>query len=309
MKSDYSRLLIEPVLVAHFFSRLGYDYSKDSKIIPKVAQAQMLLDGFDKTYPTLNSKRYRSTEFSSDKIRWELRRRIVDELFGWEREVKDDNICLGTGGALPHNPILYDKQAFLLIGLPASGKSSIANKIADTRGAVILDSDYAKRKLPEFDTYDFGATLVHDESDALIFGDYEDDQPADAPYLLKSCVAAGANIVIPKIGHNLENIIRQARSYRDELGYQVHLTLVNLDRRKATIRAIERFKDSGRYVPLGLIFDGYSNEPILNYYILKCKHDNLFASIGEISTDVPRDQPPICFECIRNNPSNIYASV
>lgn len=309
MKSNYSRLLIDTTLVTHFFKILGYDYSKDKKIIPKVTQAQMLLDGFDKTYPTLNSRRYRSDDFSSDEVRWELRRRIVDELFGGERELEDDKICLGTGGALPHNPIQYGKQAFLLIGLPASGKSSIANKIADTYGAVILDSDYAKRKLPEFDSFDIGATMVHDEADALIFGDYEDEQPADAPYLLKSCVAAGANIVIPKIGHNLENIIRQARSYRDELGYQVHLTLVNLDRRKATIRAIERFKESGRYVPLGLIFDGYSNEPILNYYILKCKHDNLFASIGEISTDVPRDQLPICSECIRENPSNIYASV
>ena len=63
------------------------------------------------------------------------------------------------------------KQAFVLIGLPASGKSSIAVDIADKYGALLLDSDLAKRKLPEYKVYPWGASLVNAESSLIVFGD------------------------------------------------------------------------------------------------------------------------------------------
>ena len=53
--------------------------------------------------------------------------------------------------------------------LPASGKSTIANSIADLYGAYIIDSDFAKRKIPEFG-HEFGASIVHEESSIITFG-------------------------------------------------------------------------------------------------------------------------------------------
>ena len=39
------------------------------------------------------------------------------------RPDNDDDICLGKGGALPQLGVAAGKQAYILIGLPNSGKS------------------------------------------------------------------------------------------------------------------------------------------------------------------------------------------
>jgi hypothetical protein len=85
----------------------------------------------------------------------------------------DDHIKLGKGGAVPQN-LMRSKDACVLIGLPASGKSTIARRFATEYGAIILDSDFAKRKLPEFPNYPWGASIVHEESAKIIFGEEED---------------------------------------------------------------------------------------------------------------------------------------
>jgi hypothetical protein len=92
------------------------------------------------------------------------------------------------------------------------------------------------------------------------------------------------------------------RSY----GYKVHLSLVNLDRRKATIRAVERFIRTNRYVPLGMIFDDFGNDPILSYYILKSHYFDRFESFGSISTDVAIGERPIVIEYTANNPASLF---
>jgi hypothetical protein len=84
------------------------------------------------------------------------------------------------------------------------------------------------------------------------------------------------------------------------------LVLVSLDWQKSTIRAVKRFKKTGRYVPLGLIFDGYSNEPILSYYRIKNNYSHLFESIGKISTDVEEGKPPVYIESTYNSPVGIF---
>ena len=73
---------------------------------------------------------------------------------------------------LPNTALKKDKQAFYVIGLPASGKSEVAGLLSDNYGAIILDSDYAKRKFPEYQA-ECGATIVHEESSMVVFGGKE----------------------------------------------------------------------------------------------------------------------------------------
>lgn len=87
----------------------------------------------------------------------------------------------------------------------------------------------------------------------------------DSPSLIGYCKEQGCNIVMPKIGHDPHSLV----TLRDALiksGYKVHLTMIELSRADATLRAVRRFLDTQRYVPLGRIFDIYANDPALTYY-------------------------------------------
>jgi hypothetical protein len=82
---------------------------------------------------------------------------------------------------------------------------------------------------------------------------------------------------------------------------------VHLPKEKATIRALKRFKETNRYVPLSLIFDVYSENPTLTYLLLKDKKTDLFESFGVIDTDVPVGTSPLCTDIKGKNPAMIYA--
>lgn len=205
-----------------------------------------------------------------------------------ERLDDDDDIVLGKGGAKPVGGIRAEKRAFYVIGPPASGKSSISSTIADLFGAYILDSDYAKRKLPEYADQLSGASLVHEESDGLVFHRVKGN-------LLAYCIKNGFNIVIPKIGHRYEGVVEFCEALREH-GYSVCLISVDLDRMKATQRAYSRYRKTQRYVPLSLVFDGYGNDPTLNYFKIKQRCSNLFAGFAQISTDVELGTPHILLE-------------
>ncbi|MPN02495.1 hypothetical protein SDC9_149711 [bioreactor metagenome] len=193
----------------------------------------------------------------------------------------DDSIKLGDGGAKPPSGVHAEKKAFYIIGPPASGKSKISNIIADIVGAYILDSDFAKRKLPEY-ARDGGASLVHEESDQIVFSGENN--------LMSWCVSQAANLVIPKIGHTMKSI-NDISMGLTEKGYQIYLIAIDLDRLDATKRAYRRFIDSKRYVPLSIIFDQYSNEPLINYFRIKSDPKTVFSGFARISTDVPIGAP------------------
>lgn len=305
----YSRELNSIDKISHFLSVvIKHDNPNDDSLLEKIRSGETEMTNFSTFPSTISSTENRKREYKEHAKRWELRREIVHELFTFIREADDDHIVLGKGGAIPNCDIHNNKEAFLIIGLPASGKSSIANEIADKFGAVILDSDYAKRKLPEFGTSSAGASLVHDESDFLIFGKDISDKPDDFQSLFEICLFKGHNIVIPKIGHNVKSINDLAKSL-SSVGYQTHLILVSLDRRKATKRAIERFEETNRYVPLSLIFDGYGNDPILTFYRLKDKinmKENYITSFGKLSTEVNKGENPIVIFADNNSPANIF---
>ncbi|MDO4267046.1 MAG: zeta toxin family protein [Eubacteriales bacterium] len=272
--------------VEHFVDNILQITDKKEKrtAINRIAAAERNMKDYSQV-PTLTHGDNRDYEYRDDKIREDLRKRIVEELKRKKRLKSDDEIRLGRGGAKPKTLLKNEKKAFFLIGPPASGKSTIASDLADYAGAYILDSDYAKRKLPEYDNQIGAASLVHEESDALVFS-YNLKGKGN---LLAFCVDNGYNMVIPKIGHRRDSILKLSSKLK-QFGYFTFLISIDLDRVKATQRAYNRFIKSGRYVPLSLVFDYYANEPTLNYFKIRQLFASSFDGYAQVTTDVPFGQ-------------------
>ncbi|MGL5892240.1 MAG: zeta toxin family protein, partial [Bacteroidia bacterium] len=193
MPSKNSRPLHKNELVEYFLTNVLEMSLDDSNYdcVSKIVATELNIQNFDEKQITSRSNAYRHHNYRADKDRLKLKRTIVNELLSKKRLKKDDEIKLGKGGAAPRNPFQQNKQAYILIGLPASGKSTIANAIAEDYGALILDADYAKRKLPEFLGLPFGATLVHEESLEIIFGE---ESSNGYQSLLQKAVEYGINL-------------------------------------------------------------------------------------------------------------------
>lgn len=298
----YCRPFENSRLIEHFVKNVLEitDPNECRKAINRIINAELQNSSINGKV-TLLYDDFRELKYKSEESRQLLRKRIFEELISKERLLDDDKIKLGLGGALPYGGKVQDKkQAYIVIGLPASGKSSITSTISDHYGAIILDSDFAKRKLPEYRTTNIGASLVHDESNLVVFGSRSNEYN-----MLEYCSGLNYNIVIPKIGHDVDDILDFSETLKKDWKYDIHLTLVSLDRKKATIRAYNRFAKTKRYVPLNLIFDWYSNEPILAYY--RIRNNELFSSYGKISTDVPFGDPYVFIEARdSSNPAILF---
>ncbi|WP_333862810.1 zeta toxin family protein [Sphingobacterium sp.] len=305
MANRTSRPLNNFELVEHFLENaLSININDDEmyNVVSQVVSTELNIENFDESLISLNSKSYRISKYRKDSERLSLQNQIVLELLTQERLKNDEDIVLGKGGAFPLKPVKAERKAFIVIGLPASGKSGISNIIADEYGAIILDSDYAKRKLPEFSALPFGATLVHEESDKIVFGN---GNHKSFKSLFDHCIETEANIVLPKIGSNVESIIKLIEILK-KANYFVHLTLIELDRVKATKRALKRFHISKRYVPLGLIFDTYANNPTTTFYKIITHNNTILDSFGSVSTDVKEGEKPKGIISSGNNPVDLF---
>ncbi|WP_102050164.1 zeta toxin family protein [Pygmaiobacter massiliensis] len=277
-----SRLLRTEIEIEHFVDNVLQIVPTTEKrdAIRKICSQENNVLAYG-SHSTLRDDSHRDFEYRDSKRRETLRETILTELKDLPRLSDDDSIKLGIGGAKPPAGMRAERKAFYIIGPPASGKSKVSNILADRMGAYILDSDFAKRKLPEY-TKEGGASLVHEESDEIVFSGENN--------LMSWCVSQSVNLVIPKIGHTI-NSINDICTGLSEKGYEVYLIAIDLDRQKATRRAYQRFIDSNRYVPLAIIFDQYSNEPLINYFRIKSGPKTVFSGFARISTDVPIGSP------------------
>jgi len=270
--------------------------SRDAKLCIKIRDTEQLLSIYFASN-TIKTADFRHPRFYYEEDRKKLKERIITELIQYERLEDDDKIGLGKGGMRPRGgDILADKTFFLVTGLPASGKSSIANKISDGSKSIIIDSDFAKRKFPEFGT-DYGAALVHEEASLITEGPLA-SKNYEGLNVLEIAITQNFNIVMPKICSS-EAKTKVILEYFHNLGYRCYFVHVELDRGKATRRAFERFKKTNRYVPLALIYDDYSNNPTLTY--LKIKSLSILDGFIHLSNDVRLGEPPRVIETLNAN--------
>lgn len=258
-----------------------------------IVKAEITVSSLE-SHPTDTHKEYREPKYRDDVSRSKLRRDILVELSTLPRLELDDNIRLGNGGAKPAAE-KKDAQAYIVMGPPASGKSGIAERLADENGAYILDSDYAKRKFPEYRHYDGGASLVHREADGIIF---DSDKS-----LFIHCVYNRCNMVIPIVGRTISSV-EDICNKLIEAQYKIHIIDVVLDRYQCVQRAYHRYRKTKRYVPLSYVFDEVGNEPERIYFLIKRAHrgqDN-FVSFSQLSTNVPIGELPKIVECPPGSP-------
>ena len=191
--------------------------------------------------------------------RTELRKDIAEDLYG--KGAKNKN-----------------KQAYLIIGSPASGKSSMADPLQVETGSLIIDSDMAKERLPEFiESNGARADQVHLESQKI------------AEIVLNKAVENGDNVILPIVGKSEKSIMKKYDRLK-AAGYDVHLRLVYLPMEVTVDRAVNRFRETGRLVPIDYIINEVGYNPAQNYVIMKEK--GLFKSYEAISTEVEYGQKP-----------------
>lgn len=246
------------------------------------------------SHPTATHEDHRDPKYRTPEQRSSLHEQILRELITEERLEDDNDIVLEKGGARPE-VTQSNAQAYIVSGAPASGKSGIAVRLAHENGAYILDSDYAKRKFPEYFSYSAGASLVHQESDGIIFG------PENS--LFEYCVYSRHNVVIPLVGKTYESVETICKRLA-LIGYQIHIINVSLDRYQCVLRAYKRFCSTNRYVPLSYIFDEVGNEPERVYFLIKRAYSNnsSFKSFSQLSTAVEQGNPPRILEATPNSP-------
>lgn len=201
-----------------------------------------------------------------------------ESIVGYEAAVfrlYDDATKLGwTASRLdpPEAPVKAEKKAVIILGPPASGKSTFANPIARKMNAAILDADEAKKVLPEYQG-GIGANAVHEES-SIIAGALEE-----------YATALGTNVVIPKVGGNKESIKRLIERLKSR-GYEIDLFDMQVNYGNARNRMFIRFINSGRLVPPQYLRDVGDN-PSKTYDALK--KEGVADGYTRVDNNVERD--------------------
>ena len=162
--------------------------------------------------------------------------------------------------------------ATFITGLPAAGKSSVANPLARELDAAIIDPDEAKKLLPGFDG-GIGATAVHEQSKVLAQG-MQDDLVAD-----------GYNLLIGTVGNSAEKLAAKANALRQQ-GYEVNLVNMLVDETEGKGRALYRSAATNRHIPLSVI-EAYGTRPQENYGLLK--ELGVFDNYAQIDNSGPID--------------------
>ncbi|HET6402708.1 MAG TPA: zeta toxin family protein [Candidatus Kapabacteria bacterium] len=162
-----------------------------------------------------------------------------------ERKKLYDEIFLQYFGPLSMAHPETSSQAILLMGGPASGKSTIRKAIPDLQTFIVLDSDDVKEKLPEYhDLIEQGNTdasaIVHEES-SYITRELR-DYAVDNRY----------NILFDGVGSNIRSYSALVKTLL-EGGYRVRIIMVDAGLEIALMRSRMR----KRRVPFSVLQYAY----------------------------------------------------
>ena len=120
--------------------------------------------------------------------------------------------------------------------------------------AAIVDPDEAKKVIQEYHN-GLGTSAVHEESTEL------------AKDIFKNIARDGGNIVLPKVGHNVEGIRAYIKALK-QLGYTVDIAHVSATPELSARRNIARFLHTGRVVDPNYIAE-VGDKPRKTAYMLK----------------------------------------
>lgn len=202
----------------------------------------------------------------------------------------------------------YNKKAVIVLGLPASGKSTVSTPLTSQelslgslnidpmhQGSYLLvDPDEVKSFLPEYDN-GLLADVVHQESSLV------------AKAILAKGIQEGANICLPTLGngqsYNLDFYNKKIKALADK-DYDITVVYADIPVQAAKERNLKRLKRTGRYVAdsyldsignsIGnnfctLINDTAQNQNVSKFIWL----DNSGASAKEILSGTPSNKSEV----------------
>lgn len=149
-------------------------------------------------------------------------------------------------------------RADFVLGLPASGKSSvISNELIINNKAFLLDNDETKKLIPEYND-GWGAGIVHEES-----GDVSNK--LSLRFIDENSSLYGTNLVIPTVGS--KNTASKIEMYKNA-GYDVHLHYVDVAQETSLSRMLKRFITDNRFLDPNLVYK-FGKTPLEVYEQLK----------------------------------------
>ena len=155
-------------------------------------------------------------------------------------------------------PLNRDYQMELVLGLPASGKSTfIADPDSEAMGAFILDPDMIKAQIPEYiESHGAAADAIHFEGmgifqraiDAFLTGDMK-----------------GVNIVLPIVGGDYDEMMQQYVLPFEAAGYNVRAKFCPAKENEAAARVVMRELGGGQLINSAVAFNfGEGPENVFN---------------------------------------------
>lgn len=206
---------------------------KPTKILPRSfeelpAEAKKQLASFDPdTAPKL-------TPFDTPEVMYA---RELNEFPSTQRMPKAERAAFRdrvTAEYYGEGAAIRDKQAFIVTGLPGSGKSStVVDRIARATESKVIDIDDLRGFFPEY--YGWNSSQVNPEAANIL------------PHVVDKAIKNGDNFVYPIIGDRIDGL----RKWRDRLtssGYDVHLAFVDVSPETAARNVVKRFSETGRFV-------------------------------------------------------------
>ena len=148
---------------------------------------------------------------------------------GWNQIVDD---VYGSGAELKNKKIIF------YLGMPASGKSTLAKGDAKRLGAIILDADDVKAHPNMADDFKdgIGANAVHRESKAI------------HAMIIDKALRNGDNIILPLVDSKGKATM-QFLEIAKTAGYSTYIKFVEVSENVAQVRNIRRMVQTGRLVP------------------------------------------------------------
>jgi len=201
-----------------------------------------------------------------------------------EWQIQAEQLAWVESGIKPQ-PVARNREAIIILGPPAAGKSTIANDIAIARRSAIIDSDEIKKSIPGFDR-GIGARAVHEESSQL------------AKIVTADMLDSGVNVIIPKVGENITSILKQIDLLKGS-GYSVRIVNMAVSPDNAYRRMIGRFIASGRLIPPSYV-DYVGAKPSAVYQELKAR--GVADGYAEIDNNGAFGAPKPTTEIIGKNP-------
>lgn len=171
---------------------------------------------------------------------------------------------------------IQNKQAFIVFGLPASGKTTtVVEPLKKDFKALVFDGDRSREILPEY-------------KEQQVNPHFKTELKEVEEIAIEKAIENGDNFI-----HNIvyrEKNCKPLENYLTKLknaGYSVCLVLADISPQKAAVRAKKRFEDTGRFI------DPYEILSMGNKYrelYLRLKKKGIFDRYIRYSTDVPLGQ-------------------